>query len=306
MEVHQAKSCLIAAMSVFLVMDSAIIATRVYVRAFMIKAFGWDDAALCLSYVSLPAVFTPFKLLHKYGSDALLQVGFVIGCIMGFTAIHFGYAYEGPPASWPNYDENKAQTVSHHHSPAKHETHTLTCPTVPVRQPASPVPHLRHRQARRGPGPVAPGHQQALQDHPRGVNRRRPRMDLHDHPLLVLAVHEQRVHQLREQRDVHQDGPVPHGVQHLHRLLLRPPAHPDRAEGQDEYPDQGGGVYPTGAGHVRKRRNYRQASDNRTPLERGKERARNTALSTAYMGRRRVGARDLLRLGSSTTPLAPT
>lgn len=50
-EVHQAKSGLIAAMTVFLVADTAIIAARVYVRAFMIRAFGWDDATLCLSYV---------------------------------------------------------------------------------------------------------------------------------------------------------------------------------------------------------------------------------------------------------------
>lgn len=50
-EVHQAKSGLIAAMTVFLVADTVIIAARVYVRAFMIRAFGWDDATLCLSYV---------------------------------------------------------------------------------------------------------------------------------------------------------------------------------------------------------------------------------------------------------------
>lgn len=50
-EVHQAKSGLIAAMTVFLVADTAIITARVYVRAFMIRAFGWDDATLCLSYV---------------------------------------------------------------------------------------------------------------------------------------------------------------------------------------------------------------------------------------------------------------
>ncbi|POS81016.1 hypothetical protein DHEL01_v200589 [Diaporthe helianthi] len=87
MDANQAKSCLIAAMSVFIIMDAAIIATRVYVRAFMIRAFGWDDAALCLSYI-----------------------GFFMACIMGFTAIHFGYAYDGPPNHWPNYDEKKAQT----------------------------------------------------------------------------------------------------------------------------------------------------------------------------------------------------
>lgn len=50
-EVHQAKSSLIAAMTVFLVVDAIIITARVYVRTFMIRAFGWDDATLCLSFV---------------------------------------------------------------------------------------------------------------------------------------------------------------------------------------------------------------------------------------------------------------
>lgn len=50
-EVHQAKSGLIAAMTVFLVVDAVIITARVYVRTFMIRAFGWDDATLCLSFV---------------------------------------------------------------------------------------------------------------------------------------------------------------------------------------------------------------------------------------------------------------
>lgn len=50
-EVHQAKSSLIAAMTVFLVVDAVIITARVYVRTFMIRAFGWDDATLCLSFV---------------------------------------------------------------------------------------------------------------------------------------------------------------------------------------------------------------------------------------------------------------
>jgi hypothetical protein len=56
-EVQEAKSGLIAAMSFFLGVDTVVIALRVYVRAFRIKAFGWDDAALCLSYVC--AVPTP-------------------------------------------------------------------------------------------------------------------------------------------------------------------------------------------------------------------------------------------------------
>jgi hypothetical protein len=49
---YQAKPSLIAAMTVFLVLDALAIGARVYVRAFMIRSFGWDDAALCLSFVS--------------------------------------------------------------------------------------------------------------------------------------------------------------------------------------------------------------------------------------------------------------
>lgn len=60
-EVHQAKAGLIAAMTVFLVADTIIIAARVYVRAFMISAFGWDDATLCISYVR-----APFHLAHTW------------------------------------------------------------------------------------------------------------------------------------------------------------------------------------------------------------------------------------------------
>lgn len=58
-KVHEAKSGLIAAMTVFLIIDAFIIATRVYVRAFMIRAFGWDDATLCLSYVCIILQFPP-------------------------------------------------------------------------------------------------------------------------------------------------------------------------------------------------------------------------------------------------------
>ncbi|KAG8159845.1 hypothetical protein KVR01_010482 [Diaporthe batatas] len=88
MQPNQAKPCLIAVMSLFLVLDTAVIAARVYVRAIMIRAFGWDDAALCLAYV-----------------------GFATACIMGFTALHFGYASdEGPAPAGYHYDQHKAQT----------------------------------------------------------------------------------------------------------------------------------------------------------------------------------------------------
>lgn len=49
---YHAKASLIAAMVVFLVVDAMAIAARVYVRALMIRAFWWDDATLCLSFVS--------------------------------------------------------------------------------------------------------------------------------------------------------------------------------------------------------------------------------------------------------------
>lgn len=40
------------------------------------------------------------------------KLGFIIACTMGFTSIYFGYAYDGPPKDWPNFDEGKAQKVS--------------------------------------------------------------------------------------------------------------------------------------------------------------------------------------------------
>lgn len=45
-------------------------------------------------------------------SDASGKLGYIIACIMGFTSIYFGYAYDGPPDEWPNFDEAKAQKVS--------------------------------------------------------------------------------------------------------------------------------------------------------------------------------------------------
>lgn len=43
------KQSLIAAMSFFLVLDAIVLAARVFVRAKIVRAFGWDDAFLCLS-----------------------------------------------------------------------------------------------------------------------------------------------------------------------------------------------------------------------------------------------------------------
>lgn len=45
------KNSLIAAMSVFLILDTVAVAARVYVRTILIRGFGYDDAFLCLSFV---------------------------------------------------------------------------------------------------------------------------------------------------------------------------------------------------------------------------------------------------------------
>lgn len=114
-EVQHAKSSLIAAMSFFLFLDTIVVALRVYVRAFAIRAFGWDDATLCLSYVCtsihLPCSST---CASTADSNAFVKVGYILACTMGFTAIYYGYAYDGPPREWPHYDERKAQQVSQH------------------------------------------------------------------------------------------------------------------------------------------------------------------------------------------------
>lgn len=112
-KVHQARSSLVAAMAVFLVVDTVIIAARVYVRAFMIRAFGWDDATLCLSHVRPIPRLPPSRIKTDYASsDAFKKLGYIIACTMGFVSIYFGYAYDGPPEEWPNFDEEKAQKVS--------------------------------------------------------------------------------------------------------------------------------------------------------------------------------------------------
>ncbi|KAI0112907.1 hypothetical protein F4814DRAFT_419871 [Daldinia grandis] len=61
---------LIAAMVVFLVVDTLAIAARLYVRTKMLtRGFGFDDVVLILTYI-----------------------GFIISCAMGFTSMHYGYA----------------------------------------------------------------------------------------------------------------------------------------------------------------------------------------------------------------------
>lgn len=40
------------------------------------------------------------------------KLGYIVACTMGFTAIYFGYAYDGPPEDWPHYDKHMAEKVS--------------------------------------------------------------------------------------------------------------------------------------------------------------------------------------------------
>lgn len=37
----------------FLLLSTIALSLRLYVRGFMIKAFGWDDILLCVAYVSI-------------------------------------------------------------------------------------------------------------------------------------------------------------------------------------------------------------------------------------------------------------
>ncbi|KAI1819854.1 hypothetical protein F4861DRAFT_107159 [Xylaria intraflava] len=73
---------LLAAAILFLVLNTIVVFARVYVRAKVIRGFGWDDAVLCLTYI-----------------------GFVISIGLGFAAIHYGYAAEDEQ---PWYNEEKA------------------------------------------------------------------------------------------------------------------------------------------------------------------------------------------------------
>lgn len=58
------KNSLIAAMSVFLILDTVAVAARVYVRTMMIRGFGYDDAVLCLSFVGQTSIH--FLHLTRY------------------------------------------------------------------------------------------------------------------------------------------------------------------------------------------------------------------------------------------------
>ncbi|KAI2467868.1 hypothetical protein F4781DRAFT_423054 [Annulohypoxylon bovei var. microspora] len=74
---------LIAAMAVFLIVDSIAIAARLYVRIKMLtRGFGLDDVVLIITYI-----------------------GFIISCAMGFTSMRYGYAALDQQ---PYYDKIKA------------------------------------------------------------------------------------------------------------------------------------------------------------------------------------------------------
>ncbi|OTA95402.1 hypothetical protein M434DRAFT_28907 [Hypoxylon sp. CO27-5] len=74
---------LMAAMVVFLVVDTIVMAARLYVRTKMLtRGFGWDDVMLIVTYL-----------------------GFIISCAMGFTSMRYGYA---APDEKPWYNKTKA------------------------------------------------------------------------------------------------------------------------------------------------------------------------------------------------------
>ncbi|KAI1092824.1 integral membrane protein [Rostrohypoxylon terebratum] len=74
---------LVAAMAVFLIVDSIAIAARLYVRTKMLtRGFGLDDVVLIITYI-----------------------GFIISCAMGFTSMRYGYAATDQQ---PYYDKTKA------------------------------------------------------------------------------------------------------------------------------------------------------------------------------------------------------
>jgi hypothetical protein len=80
------KDGLLAAAILFLVLDTIVVAARVYVRTVVVvRGFGWDDFVLLLTWM-----------------------GFVISLGFGFTSMHFGYAAEDKQ---PWYDAAKVTKV---------------------------------------------------------------------------------------------------------------------------------------------------------------------------------------------------
>ncbi|KAI1472338.1 uncharacterized protein F4812DRAFT_9755 [Daldinia caldariorum] len=77
------RNDLIAAMIVFLIVDTLAMVARLYVRIKVLtRGFGLDDVVLILTYL-----------------------GFVISCAMGFTSMHYGYAAQDQQ---PHYSKAKS------------------------------------------------------------------------------------------------------------------------------------------------------------------------------------------------------
>lgn len=115
---------LIAAMVVFLVINTAAIAARLYVRVKLLtRAIGMDDLMLCLVFVSstMALPYSAYRrdsaTLQRASSSnhilltSNLQSGYVIHCGLESASMYWGYA---APAGekHPRYDNAKATDVS--------------------------------------------------------------------------------------------------------------------------------------------------------------------------------------------------
>lgn len=108
------KGSLIAAMSVFLILDTVAVVARVYVRTLLIRGFGWDDAILCLSFVSSSAKTLFADALAQWMLTVIWRgkVGYVVACVMGFTSMYYGFAAERGDFDKSYYNPIKAEIVS--------------------------------------------------------------------------------------------------------------------------------------------------------------------------------------------------
>lgn len=112
------RDSLIAAMVVFLVINTLAIAARLYVRIRLLtRAIGMDDLMLCLVFVSLPAhpqsSMAPDRASPS-GSTLLtrnLKSGYVIHCGLESASMYWGYAAPDGEKH-PRYDSAKATDVS--------------------------------------------------------------------------------------------------------------------------------------------------------------------------------------------------
>lgn len=115
---------LVAAMVVFLVINTAAIAARLYVRVKLLtRAIGMDDLMLCLVFVSSTVALAPFAYRRGFATlqrassskhillTSNLQTGYVVHCGLESASMYWGYA---APAGekHPRYDNAKATEVS--------------------------------------------------------------------------------------------------------------------------------------------------------------------------------------------------